>query len=348
MLTRRRFLAGALGSCALMSPLHVFAQRPLLSADMHSHWGMAAWNGNGDLNQGDGLRKEMTEAGILLVAMKVIADFPQLSLRGGSTHGDEYASPGLLRKYFESMASRVVARARKDGLGVVGTSDDLKVVVANKTPAIALTVEGADFLEGKLDFLPEARKMGLCHLQLVHYRISEVGDISTQAPKHKGLSAFGKELVAACNKQGILVDVAHCNFAGIQHALEISTKPMVYSHGFIAQKEVPEHSKNNARAIYVDQAKALAAKGGVIGIFPVFTRNPEAFAEALRRAVDVVGPAHVGIGTDHSGLPRSALSGYGDYPRIAEALAKSGLSDADVLNVMGGNYIRVLGEAMAV
>jgi membrane dipeptidase len=348
MLTRRRFLAGAAGSCVMMSPVQLFAQKALAGADMHSHWGMSAWNGNGDLTAGDGLRKEMIDAGILLVAMTVIADYPQLSNRGGSIFGYEYASPGSLRRYFQSMASRVVARAQKDGLAVVGSASDLKAVLAERKPAIALTSEGADFLEGKLDYLAEARQLGLCHLQLVHYRISEVGDISTEQPKHKGLSAFGKDLVAACNRLGILVDVAHCNHAGIQQALEISSKPMVYSHGFIASKEVPEYSKRNARGIYVAQARAMAAKGGVIGAFPVFTRTPEAFADYLKQMVDHVGPNHVGIGTDHSGLPSSALSGYKDYPRVAEALAKAGMKDAEVSGIMGGNYIRVLGEAMAV
>lgn len=348
MITRRRFLAGALASGALMSPLQGFAQRPLVSADMHSHWGMAAWGGNGSLNIGNGLRQEMIDAGILLIAMKVIADFPQLSLRGGIPHGDEYASPGSLRRYFESMASQVVARAKIDGLLVVGTPEDLDTVVTRRKPAIALTVEGGDFLEGKLDFLPDARKLGLCHLQLVHYRLMEVGDISNVEPKFKGLSPFGRELIGACNKLGILVDVAHCNFAGIEQALATSTRPMVYSHGFIAQKEVPAYNKRTYRGIYIAQAKELAAKGGVIGIWPVFSRDPEDFADLLRRMVDLVGPNHVGIGTDHSGLPRSALSGYGDYPRIAAALAKSGLKEPEVEGVMGGNYLRVLKAAVSV
>ena len=345
---RRTFISGALGMGALASPWSVFSQHALVGADAHSHWGMAAYGGNGSLNASTGLREEMLKAGILLVAMKVIADFPQLELRGGGIYGHEFASPGSLQRYFVAMASGVVARAQNDGLAVVGTLADLNRVIAERKPGIVLSVEGGDFLEGKIEPLAQARAMGLCHLQLVHYRRMEVGDISTEAPKHNGLSTFGKDLVVACNKQGILVDVAHCNAAGIQHAIEASTKPLIYSHGWVTIKEPPTHLTNYARAIHIDQAKAIAAKGGVLGIWPVISRNPEDFGAFLATTAGRVGPEHVAIGTDHSGVPRSAISGYEDYPRVAAALAKSGLTSAQVDGIMGGNYVRVLKQAIEV
>ncbi len=345
---RRNFIAGVLGAGILTSPFRAFSQAPLVAADAHSHWGMDAWGGNGALNIGDGLREEMLKAGILLVAMKVIADFPQLSLRGGSTVGQEYAAPGMLHKYFLAMASGVKARAAKDGLMVVGTRADLDSVITQRKPGIVLASEGGDFLEGKLETLEEARAMGLCHLQPVHYRLNELGDISTVEPKHNGLTAFGKDVVRACNRLGILVDVAHCNAAGIQQIIEISTKPVIYSHGWVTVKAPPAYNNNFARAIYIDQAKQVAAKGGVLGIWPVFTKNPEDFAKYLLTVVERLGAEHVAIGTDHSGVPRSALSGYSDFPRVAAALAAGGLKSSEVDAVMGGNYIRVLRQAMDV
>lgn len=149
---RRAFLSGALALGALACPWRAFAQRALAAADMHSHWGMAAWDGRGELNAGDGLRREMLDAGILLVAMKVIADFPQLSRRDGRISGLENAAPGSLRTYFERMANAVKLRAQRDGLVVVGTPDDLKSVIDERKPGIALAAEGGDFLEGKLDY----------------------------------------------------------------------------------------------------------------------------------------------------------------------------------------------------
>lgn len=85
----------------------------------------------------------------------------------------------------------------------------------------------------------------------------------------------------------------------------------------------------------------------MVGLFPVVARNPESFAEFVKRTVDLVGAQHVGTGTDHSGIPRSALSGYEDFPKVAEAPAKTGLKDNEVDAVMGGNYIRVLQDALS-
>lgn len=145
-MNRRDFVRGGLAAGLLGHPLASLAA-DLKAADRHGHRGMAAWGGNGELNAGDGLRKEMPHAGI---------------------------------------------RARKDGLVVIGTSADLKTVLSEKKPGIVLPAEGGDFLEGKIEGLDEIRAMGVCHLQPVHYRLMEVGDISTQAPKFNGLSAFGK------------------------------------------------------------------------------------------------------------------------------------------------------------
>ena len=45
-------------------------------------------------------------------------------------------------------------------------------------------------------------------LTLVHYRVSEIGDVQTEAPVHYGLSRFGRDVVAECNRLGIVIDCA--------------------------------------------------------------------------------------------------------------------------------------------
>ena len=68
------------------------------------------------------------------------------------------------------------------------------------------SAEGADFLEGRLERLEEAHRLHhLRHLQLTHYRVNELGDIQTTLPVHGGLTAFGAEIIRACNRLGIVV-----------------------------------------------------------------------------------------------------------------------------------------------
>ena len=52
--------------------------------------------------------------------------------------------------------------------------------------------------------------IGVRVLQLMHYRINEIGDIQTEDPRHKGLTAFGRDVVKEMNKLGMVIDVAHC------------------------------------------------------------------------------------------------------------------------------------------
>src|ERR1041385_6546882 len=77
-------------------------------------------------------------------------------------------------------------------------------------PTMIVAVEGADFLEGALAPLEAAhRDHRLRQLQLTHYRVNELGDIQTLPPVHGGLTAFGADVIRACNRLGIVVDVAH-------------------------------------------------------------------------------------------------------------------------------------------
>jgi microsomal dipeptidase-like Zn-dependent dipeptidase len=67
-------------------------------------------------------------------------------------------------------------------------------------------------------------------LTLVHYRVSEIGDVQTEAPVHDGLSRFGRDVVAECNRLGIVVDCAHASFATTMAVLEASSQPVIISH----------------------------------------------------------------------------------------------------------------------
>jgi len=332
---RREFIValGAIGSY----PGAAFAQQSPRFADMHSHVMIR-----------QGLSREaLAQHGMLVVAEKIIPDYALIRPMGGKLGVFRDAQPGEMRRGFETQLERMRARIASEAIPLVDSVAALDKVVRERTPGVAISSEGADFLEGDLAYLEKMRKIGLVHLQLVHYRISDVGDISTEEPRHGGLTAFGKDVVRACNRLGILVDMAHLTVGGMEHALEISTRPVVYSHGFISA-ELPRPNDRRARAIHMPLARAVAAKGGIVGLWPLGAMYPDRprYADALARACEALGPAHVGIGSDINGLPSTSLPTHAEFAEVAELLAKRGLKDADVAGVMGGNYIRVLREAM--
>ena len=106
----------------------------------------------------------------------------------------------------------------------------------------------------------------------------------------------------------------------------------------------------NPRSTSDEVMKALAEKGGLLGIMPPIGRphgdapyesvddgEMEQTLKQVRYAVDLMGAAHVGIGTHFN----SAV-----LPWITEALLDDGFSEEDTAKIMGGNYLRVLREVL--
>src|SRR4051812_8479957 len=318
------------------------AQARATYADMHSHMSISRGLSS--------YRDFMAKGNMLLVAEKVIPDGPWIRTVGNRLMAPA-GKPGERRKSFDTQVARVRARASKDSLPFVTSTQSLDRVVQDATPALVLASEGADFLEGDLGYLEKTRGEGLVMLQLVHYSISDVGDISTESPRHGGLTAFGKDVVKTCNRAGILVDVAHATSAGIEQALEASSKPMVYSHGHVSAS-APSALQSGvvARAIHAPLAKRLAERGGVIGLWPLWTQfnDVEMYSNELARMVETYGARHVGIGTDMFGLyPRSTLPSYAEYALLPEYLGKRGMKPDEIEAVLGGNFLRVLRETIS-
>ena len=341
---RRDFLraSAALAAGAIGASHRARAQtRPARFCDMHAHLGF---------RQSSSYRAAMADGNMLLVAEKVTPDSPIVRLVGNRLASIREAAPGELRKNFEDGLKRRRQKIRDEGMIEVTSVDGLARVLADQTPAIAISAEGADFLEGDVAYLEQARAQGLVHLQIVHYYTqSLIGDLSTQEPRHGGLSAFGKDLVRACNRLGILVDVAHCSAAAMEHALEISTRPIVYSHGHIgANLPRPSQPGALARAIHAPIAKRLAEKGGVVGLWPngLIFGNLELYADELMRMVAALGVAHVGIGSDLNGITRTVMPGYAQFAALEDLLARRGLASEQIRAVLGGNYVRVLSESL--
>jgi membrane dipeptidase len=345
-MNRRRLLASAaaVATAAALAPWPARAQaRPLRFADMHTHIGVFRSTGS--------IRETMIRNGMLVLARKVVADQPVIgSLPGRGLQTMRAATPGELAQYFDARIGRLRAQHREERLAEIVSAEALDRAVGSGEPAVALAAEGGDFLEGDLKRLESARAIGLVHLQLVHYRVSEVGDISTERPVHNGLTSFGKDVVAACNRLRILVDIAHGTSAVIEQTLDLAAKPIIYSHGHVTSGE-PHWSQNpiRARAIHKPLAVKIAKKGGVIGIWPLGSmyRSLDAYADALLDAAEALGPAHVGVGSDMSGLPTTVIPDYEAYPALVEILAKRRVKAEDIENLLGRNYLRVLRQSLA-
>jgi len=94
--------------------------------------------------------------------------------------------------------------------------------------------------------------------------------------------------------------------------------------------------------------EAVAENGGVVGLIHVAHRDLDSVVRDIETALDVVGPDHVGLGSDHYGLELApeGLEDIAKVPRLTEALAARGHSDDVISNFLGANYLRVFGEVL--
>ena len=228
---------------------------------------------------------------------------------------------------------------------IVRQAEDISRAREEGKPAVIMAVEHADCTERSLNVLRMLYEVGVRSIGLTHNVSSWAADGNAEAREGVGLTHFGVELVKEMNRLGILVDLAHVSPSAFFSALEVTNKPVIFSHG--NARALCDHPRN----LTDEQLVALSENGGVIGMsFVPFFVDPEAptferLLDHIDHVVEVAGVDTVGIGSDFDGggtLLEDALV----YPRITEGLLERGYSESDVQKILGGNTMRVLQEAI--
>ena len=282
----------------------------------------------------------MRAGGMVAVCFAIISDSPcHKVMPDGRIHPYREPEPGELYRYGKMNFERLHELIKRQGLALVTDAASLRSA-SSKTPSAIVAAEGADFLEGDPDRVDEAYEVyKLRHLQLTHYRVNELGDIQTEYPVHNGMTDAGAEVIRRCNKLGVVVDVAHGTYDFVKRAASVTTKPLILSHTSFSEKPAPR-----SRLISADHAHAVAATGGVIGVWPpanVF-HDLRGMARGIAKMAEIVGVDHVGIGTDMLGLVGgSVFDRYERLPDLARALFDTGFKSSEVAAILGGNYARV-------
>jgi membrane dipeptidase len=279
-------------------------------------------------------------AGLAAVTVSTVADLRVLA---------PHAQNGLAaRRAFGPGEARADHRRQLEGIGhavaaagasVAVTAADIDAAYAAGRIAVLVSCEGGDFLEGTLEPLAEARAAGTSSLTLVHYRVNEIGDVQTGEPVHGGLTAFGREVVAECNRLGVIVDCAHATFETTLGVLARSSQPVMISHSHLDHAD-----RHHPRLLSPEHARAVTSAGGLIGAWPagVTSTSLADFADEVVRLADLVGPDHVAIGTDMDANYRPVLRSYADYATLPELLSGRGVSDADTGKILGRNALELL------
>jgi len=151
--------------------------------------------------------------------------------------------------------------------------------------------------------------------------VNQISDVQTESPVHGGLSRFGREAVAECDRLGIVEDCAHASFDTTMAVLEASEQPVIISHGQFGHLGAAQ-----ARLLTPAHVTVVDSGGGLVGAWPagLASRSLADFATEIIRLAEVVGPGRVGIRTDLDGNYRIVLTSYQQLADLAGLLYDAG------------------------
>ena len=299
---------------------------------------------------------------------------PAASTEGSVPEADEHPFHTLLQMYDYLLEQT----AGGDGFVLATSAGDIERAREDGRIAVVLGMEGGDpFNDPYCDVavLRTLYRMGLRHVQLVHDGRNALGtstrfyegadaemgpgrtadhlgrirhDYDPDIDGPGGLTQAGKEFVREMDRLGIIIDVSHMVEAGFWEVLDASEGPVIVSHSNVRARV------DCQRNLTDEQIAALARRGGVVGVCgkplcpsDLRTRDLEDIVDDIEYIADLVGPEHVGIGTDEG----SGNIGLGDYsPRplkdIVPPMLERGHGKEFIQSVLGHNFLRVFKEVL--
>lgn len=231
-----------------------------------------------------------------------------------------------------------------EALCAVRTAAEVRAANARGAVGALLGIEGAHALEGSLDKLDHFARRGVRYLGISHFSANECAYPAYGRGRDdaRGLTPFGRDVIRRCQELDVIVDLAHINKRGFMEACAMLKRPPIVSHTGVAG--VYQHWRN----IDDDQLRAVADKGGVVGIIfcPKFLGGDglSPVVAHLRHIIDVCGEDTPALGSDWDGfiVPTRDLCQADKLPLLTDALLESGMEPEVIGKILHGNAMRVL------
>jgi membrane dipeptidase len=268
----------------------------------------------------------------------------------------DWAPDALRRTLGQVAAFERAVREHSDEVVAVRTRADLD----DGRLGLMLSMEGVEALGDDPALIDVFWRLGVRMVSLTHNPSNAFAD-GLDAADDRGLSALGRELVERLVALGCAIDLAHASPRTFDAVLElVGSAPVLVSHaGCRAIRDVP-------RNLHDDQLRALAARGGVLGVMALpFVVDParptiERLVDHVEHAVEIAGIDHVGLGADFIAQVGEAIPGLlpdgeweieglrgpDGYPALLDALQRRGFAGHAIAQIAGGNLLRLLGRAL--
>ncbi|MGD0694527.1 MAG: dipeptidase [Terriglobia bacterium] len=146
-----------------------------------------------------------------------------------------------------------------DNLALARTADDVVRIHRENKIAVLMGVEGGHIIEDDWRALDIFYSLGVRYMTLTHTKDTSWAGSSGEKT-NKGLSDFGRQVVARMNRLGMMADVSHVSDKTFYDVLAATRAPVIASHSSCRAL------CNAPRNMTDDMIRALAKNGGVMDI----------------------------------------------------------------------------------
>ncbi|MBX2854705.1 MAG: dipeptidase [Rhodobacteraceae bacterium] len=242
----------------------------------------------------------------------------------------------------------------------------------NGRTAILFGLQNPSPIEGDIGLLEILHRLGVRFMQIAYNTQSLLAAGWTEL-EDGGVTRFGREAIAEMNRLGMAIDLSHAADRSARDAIAFSSRPVALTHAN------PRWARETGRNPPDEVIAALVERGGVMGfsLYPHHLPDGsettlEGFCTMVARAVEQHGVGAFGLGSDlcqdrsdetvawmrtgrwtkapagpDAVFPKQPdwFRGNGDFPGIADGLARIGFANNEVSALMGGNWMRFFEEA---
>jgi membrane dipeptidase len=280
---------------------------------------------------------------------------------------DDYRPEGALRQTLRMIeCAHRIADDNADEVAVCRDGAEIGTALDSGQIALVLALESAPGVGENVELLETLYRLGVRMASLAHFGRSQLADGSAEDAAGSKLPGAGVEALALMEQLGMMFDISHLGASGVDHVLELATRPLIASHS--SARALRDHHRN----LTDDQLKKVAANGGVVCVnfFAPFLHEEDhtvdRLVDHLEHVTSVAGVGHVGLGPDFvkevledttppgcedsvgSGAGIGALSylpgleGPRGLPLVTAALVRRGWTEPDIRAVLGGNVHTLL------
>jgi membrane dipeptidase len=223
---------------------------------------------------------------------------------------------------------REIIDQNEESLLLVKTADDIRRAKATGRVGIIVGLQDTESLGRDIYFLRVLRELGVRVIQITHNRQCNIGTGCVEPDS--GLTDFGRQTVKEMNRLGMIVDLSHCGHKTTMDAIRYSAFPVLCTHSN------PQALCPSVRNKSDEIIEELAARNGAIGVAawsPIVYRGARVrptlsdVTDCIHHVVRLVGPEHVGIGTDLCDDLTASVEAWnqvygpeGNFPQVSRGL----------------------------